>query len=210
MLSDEAFATHNVVELKTKLPSISILDVKEFSSKEDFIEKVKGKNPEIKQLIEGGSEFSIVYSKKPNETNENGNKHCQIVARVGEEIRKVIKANRDKVFAELSSYRVVDRFYVKRCNRCQKFGHYEKDCNNPVCCGYCCSHDHKSSDCDVTGDDQESYKCVNCEEKGKDPTGHSSLWYKCPTYLEMHNKLKKAIPYYQKKTDQKYFVKCLM
>ena len=59
-----------------------------------------------------------------------------------------------------------------------KFGHYEKDCNNPVCCGYCCSHDHKASDCDVSGDDQQNYKCVNCEEKGKDPTGHSSLWYK--------------------------------
>ena len=199
LLNDEAFATNRVVELKTKLPTISILDVKEFISKEDFVEKVKKQNPEIKTLIDQGSEFSIVYSKSPSDTpGKKENKHFQVVARVGDKIRKAMKANRDKVFVDLSSYRVVDRFYVKRCNRCQQFGHYEKDCNNPICCGYC-SGEHKSSDChEVAIDDHTEHKCVNCQKKGNDSEGHSTMWYKCPSYMEMQNKMKKNIPYYQK------------
>ena len=86
LLNQEVFENHSVIKLKSKLPTISILDVKEFSSKDDFVEKIKKQNPEIRQLIEGGSEFSIVYSKKPNETNGFENKHCQIVPQVGEEI----------------------------------------------------------------------------------------------------------------------------
>ena len=68
LLNDEAFASNSVIELRTKLPTISILDVKKFSTKEEFISKVKQQNPVINKLIEGKSEFSIVYSKKINGT----------------------------------------------------------------------------------------------------------------------------------------------
>ena len=198
LLNDQAFATNSVIELKTKLPTISILDVKEFSTKDNFVEKIKKQNPTIKKLIEEGSEFSIVYSKSDSEKSQRGECKHQIVARVGTEIRKAIKVNKDRVFADLSSYRIVDRFYVKRCNKCQDFGHYEKDCGNSVCCGFCCSKDHKSRDCEKASADSKEHKCANCQKKGKESIGHSSFWYKCPTYMEMQGKLKKTIPYYQK------------
>ena len=199
LLNDQAFATNSVIELKTKLPTISILDVKEFSTKESFVEKVKQQNPVIKELIEGGSEFSIVYSKNIGDSpDRSSNKHYQVIARVGVDIRKAIKANRDRIFADLTSYRIVDRFYIKRCNNCQQFGHYEKDCKNPVCCGFCCSTDHKSKDCPKVNNESKEHKCINCQRKEKDGNGHSAMWYKCPTYVEMQSKLKKTIPYYQK------------
>ena len=199
LLQSEAFAEHKIVELKSKLPTISILDVKDFSSKEEFIEQIKLQNHNIKHLIEEGHEFSIVYCKNPRETANNENKHFQIVVRVGVEIRKAIKANKDKIFMNLSAYRVVDRFYVKRCNKCQKFGHYEKDCQNEMCCGYCCSHEHMSKDCKtVQPSDHKSHACINCKDTKRKEKGHSSMWYKCPAYMEMQNKVKKTIPYYQK------------
>ena len=140
----------------------------------------------------------MVYSKSPNDRNEGESKKYQVVVRVGEEIRRAIKGNRNKVFVELSAHRVVDRFYIKRCNNCQKFGHYEKDCENGARCGYC-SGSHKSTDCqEVSDDNPEEYNCINCHENHKDPKGHSTLWHKCPTYLEMQSKMKKTIPYYQK------------
>ena len=101
LLNDQAFATNSVIELKTKLPTISILDVKEFSTKDNFVEKIKKQNPTIKKLIEEGSEFSIVYSKSDSEKSQNGESKHQIVARVGTEIRKAIKVNKDRVFADL-------------------------------------------------------------------------------------------------------------
>ena len=149
--------------------------------------------------MEEGCEFSIVYSKGPKDNTPEEKKHHQIVARVGGQIRKVIKANRDKIYMNLSACRVVDRFYIKRCNKCQKFGHYEKDCQNEVCCGYCSSHDHTSDDCQaVEENDYKNYKCVNCKDNKKEANGHSSLWHKCPSYIEMQSKMKSKIPYYQK------------
>ena len=48
LLNDNEFAENSVVELKSKLPTISILDVKEFTSKEVFLEKIKKQNPKIR------------------------------------------------------------------------------------------------------------------------------------------------------------------
>ena len=138
LLEDETFAQNEIVTLKSKLPSVSILNVESFDSKEEFIEKVKNQNPEIKELMEQGSEFSIVFAKEPRESGSNGKKeYYQVVARVSEDIRKVMKSSGNKVYVDLVAHRVVDRFFVKRCNKCQEFGHYEKDCSKNVCCGYC-------------------------------------------------------------------------
>ena len=196
LLNEETFAAHEVVKLKSKLPTISVLDVKEFESKENFVDKIKNQNPVIKELMERGSTFSVVYCKSP--TDECEKKYHQVVLRVSEDIRKVIRSNNNKLFADLTAYRVVDRFYVKRCNRCQKFGHYEKDCKNDECCGYCTGK-HSTGKCkEVEAKDHANHKCVNCKEKGLDPNKHSAMWYKCPTYIEMQKKLKQSIPFYQK------------
>ena len=58
LLSNEEFAEHEVVQLKPKLPTISILDVKEFTSKEEFVEKIK-QNKSIKM---DGCRFRVNYS----------------------------------------------------------------------------------------------------------------------------------------------------
>ena len=101
---------------------------------------------------------------------------------------------------DLEAHRIIDRFYVKRCNKCQQFGHYEKDCTSQICCGYCRSTEHKSNDCIVvTEGDFENYECVNCNRAGKNHKGHSSIWYKCPTYLEKQNQIKKSFPFYNQK-----------
>ena len=52
LLKDEALNENQVVNLKSKLSTISILDVKEYTTKKDFIEKVKKQNPVIKQKID--------------------------------------------------------------------------------------------------------------------------------------------------------------
>ena len=190
------------MKLKSKLPTITILNVKEFVNKEDFVEKVKRQNPLIKEQIDKGSEFTIVFSKKPRDQQEragDSNNNFQVVARVSENIRSLIKSENDRIYIDLVAHRVVDRFYIKRCNKCQKFGHYEKDCSNGVCCGYC-HGEHRSTECkEVRPGDFEHYKCINCQQNGKPSEGHSSLWYKCPTYLELQKKLKKTISYYQSK-----------
>ena len=88
LLEGDTFAQNEIVKLKSKLPTISILNVEDFSSKEEFVEKIQQQNPEIKRLIAEGSEFSIVYTKEPRKSDDNSKKeYHQVVARVSEEIR---------------------------------------------------------------------------------------------------------------------------
>lgn len=191
---------NEVVDLKSKLPTISMLDVEHFTNKEEFIEKIKRQNPLIKEKMENGSEFSIVFAKSPKEDSIGGykNKFYQIVARVSNDIRQIIKMSDHKIYMDLVAHRVVDRFFVKRCNRCHKFGHYQKDCKEEIVCGFCCKN-HLSNQCDQVNEGEfDKYKCINCSRENKECNGHSAHWYKCPTFLEMQKKVKKTIPYYEK------------
>ena len=127
---------------------------------------------------------------------ENG---LQIVVRVSDDIRQIIRSNGDRLFLDFNAHHVTDRFYVKCCVACHRFGHYRGECKRSACCGYCASEEHVSTECPVKeANDVANYKCVNCEEAKKDCVGHSSHWQKCPTYVELQNKLKKNIPFYAK------------
>ena len=68
LLEHAEFAHNEVVKLKSKLPTITILDVQEFVSKEEFIERVKRQNPRIKERMDQGSEFSIVFKEATRDT----------------------------------------------------------------------------------------------------------------------------------------------
>lgn len=198
-LQSHDFEENEVIDIKNKLPTISILNVKSFTSKEEFIEKVKCQNPLIREKLDNGSEFSIVYSKQPREgENTERKKFCQVVARVSNDIMQVIKRSGYKIYMDLVAHRVVDRFFVKRCNKCQKFGHYQNDCKEErSSCGYCCQN-HLSHECEVEVGDFDHYNCVNCKRENKKSKGHSAHWYNCPSYVEAQKKVKKSIPYYQK------------
>ena len=92
--------------------------MKNFTTKDDSLEKVKQQNPVIKEMIEKRSEFSFVFSKEPREENNSRQKFYQVVARVSEGIRKAIRNADNKLYMDLTVHQVVDRFYVKRCNKC--------------------------------------------------------------------------------------------
>ena len=91
----------------------------------------------------------------------------QVVARVSEDIREIIKSNNDRIFIGLTSHPIFDRFYVKSCSSCHRFGHYHAECSSTPCCGYCSAEDHISQDCPLyRTKDQTKYKCVNCQDAG--------------------------------------------
>ena len=202
LLSEEVIPNNKIVNVKQKCPTISIRGVENFISEEELIARINDQNTEIKEKLENGSQFSVVYTKeqRQNDTDEDGEtKEFQVVARVSDDIRSIIKANGDKIFLGFKSLRVVDRFYVKSCSKCHKFGHYHADCTSIACCGFCCSEEHDSQNCPIhQAKDHTNYKCINCKNLGKPSDGHSSHWHKCPAFLEVQKKMMKNIPYYSK------------
>ena len=209
LLSEEPVS---VISLKDKCPTISIRGVSNYTDENDFIEKIKAQNHQIKDKIENGSSITVVHTKehrskfdprnKKPRTNETSATEFQVIARVSEDIRTVIKENRDKIFIGFTAHHVTDRFYVKTCVKCHKFGHYQEDCTSKRICGYCMSEDHDSLQCPVQeAEEYDSYKCVNCNENGKGGDGHSSHWHKCPSYIDAQNKVRNSIPYYSKNRE---------
>ena len=79
----------------------------------------------------------------------NGKTLSYVVVRVSEDIHKLIQTNGNRIFIGLTSHRINDRFYVKACAKCHRYGHYHADCSKKACCGYCTSEEHESKVCPV-------------------------------------------------------------
>ena len=195
-LLTEHLSTKDVVPLKEKQPHITILDITSSDDKKAILDQIRNQNPKIDALMERGEQFDILFTKTQQSTQK-----VSAVVRVSCSIRDAIKANKNRVFIGINSCRVFDRFYVKRCNHCQQYGHYKDNCENIVRCGYC-GEGHSSESCTHKGTtDFAKLNCINCKKNGLAHTGHSAFWPKCPSYIAAQNKLWANIPYYDTETN---------
>ena len=193
---------HDVHPLQDSLPSISITgitarqwDVTQHETPEhftNFTQKLRDQNPYLDSLITDGETFKIIFMKPPNVDYDN----FQIVARVSPKIRDAISTHWNKLYIGAASVRVYDRFYVKRCNKCNKFGHYKDNCTETSSCGICGVEGHESEICNHKTDTSR-FSCINCKRLNLTHTGHNATSRKCPAYLIAQKKVKGNIPYYQ-------------
>ena len=201
---EASHASNPVVKLKSKLPTITVMDVEarhlmneddQVVTKNELRENIYRLNKFITPLVDTGSELEVVYMKAP----PTGKNFYSVYIRVSPDIRLTIdKKMGNKIHFGAKVFNIKDRFHVKRCNRCQGLGHYAEKCDtekNPVKCGYC-AKDHDSNECPEKGRPHERHTCTNCSDANRDGSGHPAFWTKCPTYKEAQDKLKKTIPYY--------------
>ena len=197
----QSHSDNPVVKLKSKLPSIAVhgvtsRDVKngddEDLSKEELAQCIYRQNGSIAALMDKGSHLSVVYVRSPPARKV----FYTVVLRVSPDIRTLIKKMKNKIHLGVSVHNIVDRFHVRRCNRCQELGHYEDKCdpNNHVVCGFC-AKDHKSDVCPDKNAHHSHHKCINCSGEGIDASGHSAFWPKCPAYVTAQKKMMKTIAY---------------
>ena len=112
--------------------------------------------------------------------------------RVSEEVRKRIYNANNKLNIGLRSCPVFDEFFIKKCNKCQKFYHYKDECKaEKVVCGKCCG-EHDTKDCTST-----VAKCYNCVQAKHEDTNHATSYYKCPVFIDAQRKLESTINYYK-------------
>ena len=189
-LLTEDFKDKQVSVVKDKLPCISIVGIEDEVTKSNLLNQVCKQNPSVSTLVNAGEEFTVVFVKSASSGKFTA------VARVSAKIRNAIRAGRNRIFLGLTSCKVYDRFHVKRCNKCQQYGHYKADCTNSPCCAYC-SEDHETETCELKdSNDTSKFSCVNCKTKGHQHIGHTAFSYTCPTYIAAQNRMKKTIPYY--------------
>ena len=181
-----ASTTENV-EMRSvtkKKPSVAIVGLSKKYSKEEVINQLVSQNQYVKQFstVNDINEHIEIHDIKPTRSKPLV---FQVFASVSEVLRKGVRNYNDKVTIGLTSYKVYDRFHVKRCNNCQGIGHYYKDCptpNDPSCAK--CGLNHATNTCNNTEN-----KCVNCVKTGKD-SNHTAFDPKCPVLLSEVEKKK--------------------
>jgi len=169
-------------------PTISVSFITCKYSADDLKDIILKQNTQIKTQADSGEHFKIldIRSHKANE------KRFQAVIRVSDKIRNVMRNNRDRVYVGNSSCPVFDRFHIQRCNICQRFNHYHKNCkaDSPTC-GYCAQHDHESTGC-PNKENTQLRCCANCKDNkfnGVKNT-HTAFDPECPSYKSAKDRLK--------------------
>ena len=197
----ESHDTNKVIKLPSRLPTVSILNITSNDMKNDTnedltMDEVKthicNQNKILDELVTEGEQFDIVYCKPPPQ----GKKFYTVAARVSPTVRNALHKMKMKIYFGTSVHTVVDRFFVRRCNNCQSFGHYAQQCtpDTAVVCGFC-TENHKSESCPQKDRDHTDHKCSNCKTAGLNSVGHATFWPKCPAYLAAQQKLSKTISY---------------
>ena len=165
---------------------VTIVGLPKEYKKEEIINMLVMQNGYIKKFaISNNIEDHIkIHAIRPLKNNAS----CfQVFGDVSSVLREGFCHFKDKVTLGLSSCKVYDRYNVKRCYNCQKFGHYAKDCTNEYVCGKC-SENHLTKDC-VSA----VLKCSNCVQNNMDTTEHAASSQQCPSLIKRQNMLKKKL-----------------
>ena len=185
-----AVSNASVVKLQSRLPTVVFVGMHD-SFEPDKIQDILSKaNPNLGSLINNSS-FKILTVKPL----KNKPDLFQFVARVSNEIRSHLKNLGDKVFFGANRLLIYDHFFVRRCNKCQSFGHFEKECTSTDhICGVCSDTGHSASSCPLKAQ-SSSYKCSNCV-KNMHPHNHATSSSTCKSFIDEQKKLKHSISYY--------------
>ena len=187
---NKLFETSKINTPKPKLPTVSVPFIQGQYTKEELMEALNNQNEESGITINKDNAEVIFIS--PMRDQDKDGLH-QAVLRVSEDVREKIKSNGNRIFIGSSSCPVYDRFFVKRCNRCQSFHHYHKECKKEEVCANC-AEGHDTRKCNNTG----NLKCINCSIGGFENINHCASSFQCPAYILEQDKLKKSINYYSK------------
>ena len=173
---------------KGKRSSITIVGFPKEHTKEEILQLLVLQNGFIKGFANQNKieEHIEIFSVKPL---KNKNDYYQAFASVSPTLREGIKHFKNRVSIGFTTCRVYDRYHVKRCNICQHFGHYAKDCPIPDehACGKC-GNNHLTNDCE-----NEERTCINCVRMSgyTSQCNHSTFDYKCPTLKKQQEEEKK-------------------
>ena len=114
----------------------------------------------------------------------------QAVVKVTDSVRELIRKGGDKLLIGLYSCRIYDQVSPKRCNKCQHFGHWVKECKENPACAICGSSGHETDNCSHKDETSFSVTCVNCTRSNKPGNGHRADSSYCPCFIEKREALK--------------------
>ena len=188
-LKDIISSTTENIQMKSitrKKPSITIVGLSKKYKKEEVVSQIVSQNQFVKHFctVNNINEHIEIHDIKPTRSKPFV---YQVFASVSETLRKGLRNYNDKIVIGLTNCKIYDRFHVKRCNNCQGYGHYYKECPTPNahCCAKC-GLNHPTNSCEGT-----VKKCINCSKVGIADVNHTAYDPTCPSLLSQVEKKKK-------------------
>ena len=167
--------------------SVTIVGLRTEYDKEEITEMLSKQNSFIRKFAQNNNleDHVTVHIVKPLKNDET---RYQAFCDVSSTLREVFSHYNDKITVGLKTCKVYDRYNIKRCYKCQEFGHYARECvhETPVCGK--CGEEHNTRECESTYN-----KCVNCVRSECDDCLHSTSSIECPQLIEQQEKLKKKL-----------------
>ena len=191
------FPDSTLREKQELLPTISVANIVENYSTDKLLEIVMKSHPVIKSYVSKGSVFTILNIRK-----QRKNEMFQANIRVSNNIRQYIENLGDRLFLGLTSCLVYDHFHIKRCDRCQKFGHYKANCREQHVCLHC-AENHATESCNKKGNVNFTPTCASCKHLSGQYSdinfNHRADYVNCPSFMNARDKLRGNIMYYSSK-----------
>ena len=170
-----------------KRPTIAIVGLYKEYTTEEVISMMIKQNDFIKKFATTNNidDHCKVLVVRPTKRNAG---MFQVFVSVSAVLRDGIKQHNDKITLGLTSCKVYDQYHVKRCNKCQFFGHYAKDCTSTE--DYCakCGEMHETANCTST-----LKKCINCVRSDVEKNDHCAFDNDCPAIVTQQEILKNII-----------------
>ena len=169
--------------------SVTIVGLPNQYGKEEVIEMIVKQNKYIRDFAKNNKidNHIRVHIIKPLKNNET----CfQAFCDISTVLREGFSHYNDKLTLGLKSCKVYDRYNIKRCYNCQKFGHYAKECptKDVPTCGKCSEEGHNTRDCEEQED-----KCINCIRVNSTENQHASSSQLCPQLIKERDTMKKKL-----------------
>lgn len=177
-----------IIPLHRHTPSIILVGLSRSHEKSEILDIVKRVNEPLANLLTPET-FKVYAVKKTRNRDDT----FQCFVNVSDEVRRAVKENGDWLYFGANTLQVYDNFFIKRCNKCQLFHHFEGTCRKPVCCGICAG-DHHLNSCPHS-EDITKFKCTNCSKAGL-ASNHRAYDSSCHSYKKEQEKLKSRIDYY--------------
>lgn len=178
------------VQLEVNTPSSKLIPITLVGLSKHY------EHDEILKMLTTQNEFIKTFKIK-NDINEHFKVHVvkpcrnnpsvfQVFASVSTVFRNGLKSNKDKVIIGVTMCKIYERQSVKRCNNCQRYGHFAKECptSQVANCGKC-GEEHRTDQCV-----SEVKKCINCVREKLEVTDHPVFYHKCPSLMKYNEEVK--------------------
>ena len=169
------------------LPKITIPKIHISTCKEEIVDCIRTRNPNIGFLMDNGSILELIFTTDPKDN------FYSAILKCSPQIRDAITANNNKIFINTTRHHIFDRFFIRRCELCNVIGHNKHNCKKKLSCRYC-GNEHKHTECSVK-DNIELHSCHRCKISKRPELiskfkSHDAYSLSCPLYQEAVLKLK--------------------